>query len=90
MAQLVAHLHGMQGVRGSNPLSSTNLKVILRSYPQYAQGVKMRVSLPDADVTSLKASGLGSAYEAAWSEWREENESWWCATSGDDLDRSAV
>ena len=24
MAQLVAHLHGMQGVRGSNPLSSTN------------------------------------------------------------------
>ena len=23
MAQLVAHLHGMQGVRGSNPLSST-------------------------------------------------------------------
>ena len=50
----------------------------------------MRVSLPDADVTSLKASGLESAYEAAWSEWREENESWWCATSGDDLDRSAV
>ena len=24
MAQLVAHLHGMQGVRGSSPLSSTN------------------------------------------------------------------
>ena len=23
IAQLVAHLHGMQGVRGSNPLSST-------------------------------------------------------------------
>ena len=23
MAQLVAHLHGMQGVRGSNPLRST-------------------------------------------------------------------
>ena len=23
VAQLVAHLHGMQGVRGSNPLSST-------------------------------------------------------------------
>ena len=23
MAQLVAHLHGMQGVRGSSPLSST-------------------------------------------------------------------
>ena len=26
MAQLVAHLHGMQGVRGSSPLSSTNMK----------------------------------------------------------------
>ena len=25
VAQLVAHLHGMQGVRGSNPLSSTNV-----------------------------------------------------------------
>ncbi len=24
MAQLVAHLHGMQGVRGSSPLRSTN------------------------------------------------------------------
>ena len=24
VAQLVAHLHGMQGVRGSSPLSSTN------------------------------------------------------------------
>src|ERR1700757_3453247 len=27
VAQLVAHLHGMEGVRGSNPLSSTNQKV---------------------------------------------------------------
>ena len=26
VAQLVAHLHGMQGVRGSNPLSSTGIK----------------------------------------------------------------
>ena len=25
VAQLVAHLHGMQGVRGSSPLSSTHL-----------------------------------------------------------------
>tara|TARA_B100000676_G_scaffold24155_1_gene21694 strand:- start:617 stop:733 length:117 start_codon:yes stop_codon:yes gene_type:complete len=24
VAQLAEHLHGMQGVRGSNPLSSTN------------------------------------------------------------------
>jgi hypothetical protein len=26
VAQLVAHLHGMQGVRGSNPLRSTKTK----------------------------------------------------------------
>ena len=26
VAQLVAHLHGMQGVRGSSPLSSTGTK----------------------------------------------------------------
>ena len=26
MAQLVAHLHGMQGVRGSSPLSSTEAR----------------------------------------------------------------
>jgi hypothetical protein len=26
VAQLVAHLHGMQGVRGSNPLRSTKIK----------------------------------------------------------------
>jgi hypothetical protein len=30
VAQLVAHLHGMQGVRGSSPLSSTK-KVLLSS-----------------------------------------------------------
>jgi hypothetical protein len=29
VAQLVEHLHGMQGVRGSNPLTSTN-KVLSR------------------------------------------------------------
>ena len=28
MAQLVAHLHGMQGVRGSNPLGSTKAKTV--------------------------------------------------------------
>ena len=27
MAQLVAHLHGMQGVRGSSPLRSTNNEI---------------------------------------------------------------
>ena len=29
MAQLVAHLHGMERVRGSNPLSSTEQNVLL-------------------------------------------------------------
>ena len=27
VAQLVAHLHGMQGVRGSSPLSSTQVHI---------------------------------------------------------------
>jgi hypothetical protein len=31
VAQLVAHLHGMEGVRGSNPLSSTKFLQI-RAY----------------------------------------------------------
>ncbi len=31
MAQLVAHLHGMQGVRGSNPLSSTKIEILATS-----------------------------------------------------------
>jgi hypothetical protein len=30
MAQLVARLHGMQKVRGSNPLSSTDLRISVR------------------------------------------------------------
>ena len=35
IAQLVAHLHGMQGVRGSNPLSSTKSALLkLGSFPQ--------------------------------------------------------
>ena len=32
VAQLVAHLHGMQGVRGSNPLSSTKSVVLKLRY----------------------------------------------------------
>lgn len=36
-------------------------------------------------VRLLRASGLEIAYEAAWSEWREENESIWDATSSDGL-----
>lgn len=33
MAQLVAHLHGMQGVRGSSPLTSTNNEKARRRAP---------------------------------------------------------
>ena len=32
VAQLVAHLHGMQGVRGSNPLSSTFDPCVCREF----------------------------------------------------------
>ena len=32
MAQLVAHLHGMQGVRGSSPLRSTKLILAVRGF----------------------------------------------------------
>jgi hypothetical protein len=31
VAQLVAHFHGMEGVRGSNPLSSTKHEMALTS-----------------------------------------------------------
>jgi prephenate dehydrogenase len=32
MAQLVARLHGMQKVRGSNPLSSTSFRICVRLF----------------------------------------------------------
>ncbi len=32
MAQLVAHLHGMQGVRGSSPLRSTIKPPVIRGF----------------------------------------------------------
>ncbi len=34
VAQLVAHLHGMQGVRGSSPLSSTKEKPAQGHFPE--------------------------------------------------------
>ena len=46
MAQLVAHLHGMQGVRGSNPLRSTKRLVALRGYfsfKPYSKAIKSRL-----------------------------------------------
>ncbi len=32
MAQLVAHLHGMQGVRGSSPLISTIYRLVQKDW----------------------------------------------------------
>jgi hypothetical protein len=39
VAQLVAHLHGMQGVRGSNPLSSTKSFLLKLLDQLFASGV---------------------------------------------------
>ena len=38
VAQLVAHLHGMQGVRGSSPLSSTLLTCGAADYNHVREG----------------------------------------------------
>ena len=38
VAQLVAHLHGMEGVRGSNPLSSTKFSQIRSGIQALADG----------------------------------------------------
>jgi Arc/MetJ-type ribon-helix-helix transcriptional regulator len=47
------------------------------------KGLASRSAALHRAVRLLKASGLGSAYEAAWSEWQDENESLWDATSND-------
>lgn len=49
------------------------------------KGLPSRSAALHKAVRLLRASGLGMAYEAAWSEWREENESMWDATSSDGL-----
>jgi hypothetical protein len=58
VAQLVAHLHGMQGVRGSSPLSSTEDRPPLAAF--FCAGRRSsptpettRSGLPDAQSTSL-------------------------------------
>ena len=55
MAQLVAHLHGMQGVRGSNPLSSTK-SVLLKPWSPY-------VFVPAADMVTLLALAGFNSYD---------------------------
>lgn len=49
------------------------------------KGLPSRSAAIHKAVRLLRASGLGIAYEAAWSEWSEENESMWDATSSDGL-----
>ena len=52
MAQLVAHLHGMERVRGSNPLSSTEQNV-----PPSGRGVSFFSSLyPQARILGIDSS----------------------------------
>ncbi len=47
------------------------------------QGLASRSAALHKAVRLLKASGLGSAYEAAWSEWNDE--AMWDAVSNDGL-----
>ena len=49
------------------------------------KGLPSRSAALHRAVRLLRASGLGVAYEAAWSEWREENEAIWDATASDGL-----
>jgi len=48
-------------------------------------GLPSRSAALHRAVRLLRASGLGVAYEAAWSEWREENEAVWDTTASDGL-----
>ena len=72
MAQLVAHLHGMQGVRGSSPLRSTKTpderevlrgsfreKMPLRPISEYLQLSKETIYHWRLEGTGPKATKLG-------------------------------
>ena len=50
-----------------------------------AKGLASRSAALHKAVRLLRASGLGSAYEAAWLEWGDENEPVWDATAKDGL-----
>lgn len=49
------------------------------------KGLASRSAALHKAVRLLRASGLGSAYEAAWLEWSDENESLWDETARDGL-----
>ena len=49
------------------------------------KGLPSRSAALHKAIRLLRASGLGTAYEAAWSEWSEAEESSWAETSSDGL-----
>lgn len=50
-----------------------------------ANGLASRSAALHKAVRLLRASGLGSAYEAAWSEWGDEEERLWDSSTSDGL-----
>ena len=69
VAQLVAHLHGMEGVRGSSPLSSTVR--ISRGRPTEITVLGRFLNQPAAG-TAQASSERGIEYV------RENPHFWWC------------
>ena len=51
-----------------------------------AQGVESRSAVVHRAVRLLRASALGSQYEAAWDEWAAAGEGVWAVTLGDGTD----
>ena len=49
------------------------------------KGLASRSAALHKAVRLLRASGLGSAYEAAWTEWGDENERLWEVSTSDGL-----
>lgn len=50
-----------------------------------AQGIPSRSAVVHKAVRLLRASQLGPAYEDAWSEWADDDEDAWEATTADGL-----
>ncbi len=47
------------------------------------KGLPSRSAALHRAVRLLRATGLGSAYESAWAEWRDEDQQLWDATASD-------
>ena len=66
MAQLVAHLHGMQGVRGSSPLSST-IEDVLELLTSVDVGSGARAARGSASrIVALSSSLISMPLVSAW------------------------